>query len=168
MARTFIPYRRTGTTIPRTQGMVVKTGETFKKGSPVVTDVNGLLTGCAAGAKLVTGVALQAAFTGPGYDISDSARTNTLIQGSSAKISVAIADREQEFSGAAFSTGGTVAVNPAQTNVDEKYGVAFDANGVPYIDLDNVVDLCVQITDVPDTTTNLWVFKFLEDVLARP
>lgn len=167
MARSFNTWRRTGTTVPRVQGMVVKTGETFKKGSPVVIDTNGLLVGCAAGAVAVTGVAMQGAFTGPGYNLSDSDRTNTLVQGATAKVSVALADREEEFSGLGFSTGGTVQITPAQTNIGEQYGIAVDANGAWYIDFDNTTDLCVQITDI-FVSSKLFAFKFLEAVLVSP
>jgi len=167
MARSFNTWRRTGTTVPRVQGMVVKTGETFHKGAPVVTDTNGLLVECAAGATAVSGIAMQGAFTGPGYDLSDSSRTNALVQGASAKVSVALADREQEFSGAGFNTAGTVVQIPAQTNIGEQYGIAKDANGNWYIDFDNVTDLCVQITDV-FIDSKIFAFKFLESVLVSP
>ena len=167
MARSFNAWRRTGTTVPRDQGMVVKTGETFIKGAPVVIDTNGLLTECAAGATAVSGVAMQRAFSGPGYDLSDSARTNALVQGANAKVAVVLADREQEFSGAGFSTGGTVAVTPAQTNIGEQYGIAKDANGNWYIDFDNTTDLCVQITDI-FVDSKIFAFKFLEAVLVSP
>src|SRR5678809_504523 len=144
MARSFNTWRRTGTTVPRVQGMVVKTGETFKKGAPVVIDTNGLLVECAAGATAVSGVAMQGAFTGPGYDLSDSSRTNALVQGASA-----------------------TQQTPAQTNIGEQYGIAKDANGNWYIDFDNVTDLCVQITDV-FIDSKIFAFKFLESVLVSP
>lgn len=167
MGRSFNTMRRTGTTVPRIQAMVVKTGETFKPYAVVVNDDDGLLVECADGATSVLGVALEGAFAGPGYDLPNSARTNTLVQGASPNASVAIADREQEFSARGVN-GGTDPVLPLQTHIGEQYGIKKVVNDW-VIDFSNVTDLCVEITDIfPAPEGNFFGCKFLESVLVRP
>lgn len=160
--------RRTGTTVPRIQGVIPAVGQTFKPYAVVVTDANGNIVECTsgAGALSVLGLALQGAFTGPGYDVSDSSRTNTLVQGADGAVSVAIADREQEFSCRGVN-GGTDPVTPLQTNIDEQYGLIKTAAGDWCLDLANVTDLAVQVTDI-DVDNKVFFVKFLESVMVRP
>lgn len=167
MGRSFNTLRRTGTTVPRIQAMVVKTGETFKPYAVVVTDVDGNLIEVANGAVSILGVALAGAFSGPGYNLPDSNRTNTLIQGALAEVSVAIADREQEFSARGVN-GATDPVLPLQTHIGEQYGIIKVSNDW-CIDFANVIDLAVEITDIfPSPEGNFFACKFLEAVLVRP
>lgn len=168
MARSMNVARRTGTTVPRIQGVIPAVGQTFKPYAVVVTDVNGDIVECTsgAGALSVLGLALQGAFTGPGYNVSDSDRTNTLVQGADGAVSVAIADHEQEFSARGVN-GGTDPVTPAQTNIDEQYGLLKTAGGDWVIDISNVIDLAIQITDV-DIENKIFFFKFLPAVMIRP
>src|SRR5574337_1406981 len=98
MARGMNVIRRTGTTVPRIQTMIPAVGQTFKKFAVVTEDAGGNIVEVANGATSILGLALQGAFTGPGYDLPNSSITNTLVQGAEGLTSVAVADREQEFS----------------------------------------------------------------------
>lgn len=168
MPRGMNTARRTGTTIPRIQGVIPETGQTFKPYAVVATNVNGNLVECTsgAGALSVLGLALQGAFTGSGYDVSDSSRTNALVQGADGSVSTAIADREQEFSARGVN-GATDPVTPTNAMINTQCGLIKTAAGDWCLDLANVVDLAVEITDV-DIDNKLFIFKFLEAVMQRP
>lgn len=164
MARGFNVARRTGTTIPRVQRLAYETGQVFKTGALVVLNANGNVIECAADPTSVTGVALQAAGTGPGFDVSDASQT-VVTTGRTAEVSVAIADDEQEFSARGIN-GGTDPVLPLQTHIGEQYGVAKVGNDW-VIDLAEVTVKVVQITDI-NADNNMFLCKILDSVRTIP
>ena len=164
MGRRFKPVRRTGTTVPRVQEVQYATGQTFLDGALVTQTVNGELPECGADPAAVYGVAGNACGSLPGYDLPNSSVT-TVITNRRQKVSVVIADREQEFSGRGVN-GGTDPVLPLQTHIGEQYGVAKVGNDW-VIDFAETVAKVVQITDIrPDDNT--FLFKFLQSVLVSP
>lgn len=167
MARGMNVIRRTGTTVPRIQAMIPAAAQTFKKYAVVVLDANGNIVEVANGAVSILGLALQGAFTGPGYDLPNASVTNTLVQGAEGLCSVAIADREQEFSARGVN-GGTDPVLPLQTHVGEQYGI-IKVGDDWCIDFANVATKAVQITAIHTALEgNFFNFKFLEAVLVQP
>lgn len=164
MARGADTLRRTGTTVPRVQAMRYATGQTFKAFAWVVIDTNGEVVECADGATSITGLALQGAGTGPGYDLPDASRT-VVITGANQEVSVALADREQEFSMRGVN-GGTDPVVPLQTHIGEQYGLKKVVNDW-VIDFSNTTDKAVQITDI-FVDDSFFAVKVLESVLAQP
>jgi|SRR5215203_537589 len=164
MSRYMLPSRN-NKTVFQVQSVRYATGQTYLKGALVVDNVNGEFVECGADPVSIFGVTLQAAATGPGFDISSSGET-TVVTGRNQETSVAVADRDTQFKGRGVS-GGTDPVLPLQTHVGEKYGVSKVGN-------DWVIDFAktgasarLQITDIC-TEDNTFLFKFLEANLARP
>jgi hypothetical protein len=163
--RHFKPARRQGTVIPAIRHMLYKTGEAIIVGSLTVTDANGEQTLCGADPATVRGVAMQKAGSNPGYEVANDslvvARTG-VVQG----ISVALADTDQEFSGAMYNAGAVVA--PLQTHINTQYGVVKLASGVWVIDETDTVNVVVEITDIVEAQggdPGFHLFKFLDSVI---
>src|SRR5678815_3009941 len=98
MARGFQPARRMGTTVPLVQEIQYATGQTFTDRALVLGNTDGEVEECGADPDAVLGVALNGVGTLPGYNLSNSNVTN-VITGRRQKVSVAIADDSQEFTG---------------------------------------------------------------------
>lgn len=170
MARRFDTYRRTGTTIPRVQEILYTAGQTFDRNSLVVLDVNGSVVECGANPAFVTGVALNGVGTKPGQDVANA--TQTLVYtGVETKVSVAIADREQEFSARGVN-GATDPVTPLQAHIGQQYGVLKTAGGAWVINIADQVNVVVQITDIAIDTTggnkSFFVCKFIAAKTTLP
>lgn len=167
MGRRFVPARRTGTTVPRVQACVVTAAQTFKWGALVATAAAGTISECGADPTIVLGVALQDAFSGPGNEVANSSQV-VATTGTINLCSVAIADREQEFSGRMTNAGATVA--PLQTHIDQQYGVVKVGNDWT-IDETDTTNVVVEITDIVEAQggdPGFHIFKFLESDLERP
>lgn len=164
MGRSFQPARRAGGTVPRVQSIAYTTGQTFTKGALLIDVAAGTASECAADPTAVLGVALEGAGTKPGYDVANSSQL-TVATGRLQEVSMAVADREQEFSGRAVN-GGTDPVVPLQTHVGEEYGVAKVGNDW-VIDMAETAAKVVHITDIRPED-NAFLFKFLEAVMASP
>lgn len=164
MARGANTLRRTGTTVPRIQALRYATGQTFKAYAFVVNNTDGEVIECADAATTILGLALQGAGTGPGYDLPDASRT-VVITGTNQEVSVALADREQEFSMRGVN-GATDPVLPLQTHIGEQYAIKKVVNDW-VIDFSNTTDKAVEITDI-FADDNFFAVKVLESVLARP
>lgn len=163
--RPFRPARRAGTTVPVIRAMKYKTGEALIIGSLSVTDANGEQTLCGADPAVVRGVCLQAAGSNPGYEVANDSLVVSRT-GVQQTISIAIADREAEFSGHMYD--GATLQTPAQTHIGEQYGVVKLASGVWVIDHADTVAVVLEITDIVEAQggdPGFWIFKFLEAVL---
>lgn len=149
------------------QSLAYADGQTFKKGALVVIGSAGTITECGAdpGALGVTGVALQDAGSGLGYDAANSP---AVVTGRVQEVSVAMANRNTVFRGRAIISAVDPGV-PLQTHIGEQYGVAKDADGIWYIDFAETSAKVVQIVDIDLVTgRNDFFFKFLEAVLQTP
>lgn len=160
---------RNAKTVPQVQSVRYATGQTFKAGAILVEDANGEAVEGGADPTGITGVALQAAGTGLGYDLPNSS-TTTVVTGRLQEVSVAIADRDTQFSGRAVN-GGTDPVTPLQTHIGEQYGLLKTGAGEWVIDIAEVAAPRVEITDIvpgEGGQPGFFLFKFLEANLARP
>lgn len=164
MGRRFQPARNQKT-VPQVQSMQYATGQVFLKGALVVDNVNGEIVECGADPASILGVSLEACDSKPGYGLPNQAQV-TVVTGRSQEVSVAIADRDTQFSGRGVN-GGTDPVVPLLTHIGEKYGVAKVGNDW-VIDFADAVNTRLQITDVDLNGGNVFLFKFLEANLARP
>lgn len=164
MGRRFQPARN-AKTVPQVQSIQYATGQVFLKGALVVDSVNGELVECGADPVSILGVTLEPCGGKPGYGVPNADQV-TVTTGRQQEVSVAIADRDTQFSGRAVN-GGTDPVVPLQTHIGEKYGVAKVGNDW-VIDMAETVATRIQITDVDLYGNNLFLFKFLEANLARP
>lgn len=166
MPRSFNTGRRTGTTVPRIQEIQYEPGQVFKNNALVVLNSNGNVQECGADPTSVTGVVLNGAGTLPGFDVANSSQT-TVYTGRRTKVSVALADREQEFSARGVN-GGTDPVIPLQSHIGKQYGVAKVADDW-VIDISDTTNVVVQITDaIPGDGKNFFLCKFLEAVVTVP
>jgi len=163
MGRTIQPARfHQG--VPQVQVLAYATGQVFKRGAPVVDDVNGQIVETAADPQSIRGIALQDAGTGPGYGLADSTSI-VFATGRAQEVSVAIADRHTNFTARGVN-GGTDPVVPTQTHIGEQYSLAKVGNDW-VIDMANPTTPAVEIVDIlPEL--NAFVFKFIESVLAMP
>lgn len=164
MGRIFEPARRTGTTVPRMQSMLYKTGEAIVNGSLVVGDANGELVLCGADPANVKGVALEGAGTKLNYGEPFASQT-VHATGRVQEVTIAVADREQEFSGRMENGGNVVA--PLQTHINTSYGVA-NVAGEWVIDETETVNVVVVITDIVEASGSqpgYHLFRFLEAVI---
>lgn len=167
MGRRFVPARRTGTTIPRVQACVTTAAQTFKWGAPVATVAAGTISEVGADPTIILGVALQDAFSGPGNNEANANKT-VFTTGQKDLCSVALADREQEFSGRMVNAGATVA--PLQTHIDQQYGIVKIGDDW-CIDETEVASPVLEITDIVEAQggdPGFHIFKFLETDLERP
>lgn len=164
MGRIFQPARN-AKTVPQVQSVAYATGQTYLKGALVVDNTNGESTECGVDPASIWGVALEACGSKIGYGYANPNET-TVVTGRVQETSIAIADRDTQFSGRGVN-GGTDPVVPLLTHIGEKYGVTKVGN-------DWVIDFAktagsarVIITDIrPEDNT--FLFKFLEANLARP
>ena len=120
MGRIFYPSDTLGK-IARIQYIDLAPAQTFKNGALVLVNANGLLAEVGADPVKITGVALQDANSGPGYNAADNP---TVITGRGLGVSVAIANRDTIFSGRGVN-GGVDPVLPLQTHV--LYGLSGSA-----------------------------------------
>ena len=156
MGRSFNTGRFPVGEAPSILALPVKTGQTFKRLALVVLDGDGLLTECGADPASILGVALQGAFTGPGYD---AANTPTVITGRSNECSVAIANDATVFSCRGVN-GGTDPVTPTATMVNEDYGVVKVGDDW-CLDLADAVATRAKIVDI-DIDNKVFFVKILE------
>lgn len=164
MGRRFQPARNQKT-VPQVQSMQYATGQVFKKGALVVDNANGEIVECGADPVSILGVALENCDSKPGYGVPNSADV-TVTTGRVQEVSVAVADRDTQFSGRAVN-GGVDPVIALLTHIGEKYGVVKVGNDW-VIDFAETVATRLQITDVQLDGSNLFLYKFLEANLARP
>ena len=164
MGRRFQPARN-AKTVPQVQSIQYATGQVFLKGALVIDTVNGEVVECGADPASILGVALEPCGGKPGYGVPNADQV-TVTTGRQQEVSIAIADRDTQFSGRAVN-GGTDPVVPLQTHIGEKYGVAKVGNDW-VIDMAEAAAVKIQITDVDLYGGNMFLFKFLEAALARP
>lgn len=180
MARGSNAARRSGTTIFRVQSIPVLAAQTFKRRAWVTLDPlgSGFIQECTVPVPTnkILGLAMNAAGTGPGFDVSDSSVSSTYgLEAPSGAIptngvsSVVIADTETEFSARGVN-GGTDPVTPIQAYVGQQYGLLKTAAGDWVINIADQTTPCVVITDIrPDFSMNLFLFKILDALqLANP
>lgn len=163
--RSFNTFRRTGTTVPRIQRINYEPAQTFTFGALVVLNSNGNVQECSPDPASVTGVALQPAATGPGFDVSDASKV-LVTTGRAAAVSVAIADREEEFSARGVN-GATDPVTPLQAHIGQQYGVLKTSDGSWAIDFADQANPIVQITDI-FVDKLFFACKFLDSVTTLP
>lgn len=142
-------------TVPRITSRKYKTGETFKAGALLVLDANGELTECAADPAEVTCIAAEGAGTRPGYQ---AANNPTIVTGRNQEVSSFDADDNNIL--AVQSVAGTT---PQQTNVNEQYGAAKDANGIWGIDLAETTTKVFEVVDI-DVDKKIFFCKVIESV----
>lgn len=157
MSRPFSPARLRGQRIWPVQSFKTKAAEVWADGALVVTDANGELTECGADPASIRGVALAAAFAGPGNELSFSSQVVN-VTGTIDECSVALADGGTIFAGEMYS--GTTLVTPTQTMIGESYGVAVLSDGTWVIDQTETSATRLTITDI-DVDLKLCFFKFL-------
>lgn len=163
--RAFNTARRAGTTVPRVQRINYEPGQTYIFGALVVLNANGNVQECAANPPAVTGVAMQPAATGPGFDVADASKT-LVYTGRAAATSVAIADAEQEFSARGVN-GATDPVTPLQTHIGQQYGVIKTADGSWAINIADQANAVVIVTDI-NVDRLFFLCKFLPGVISLP
>jgi len=147
---------------PSVLSIVYTTGQTFKKGALVVYVAAGTVSECGADPALVTGVALEAAASKPGWDAANSP---SQVTGRVQEVSVGMADRITTWSMRGIN-GGTDPLTPTQTMIDEKYGVA--KVGEDWVlDQAEVTALVFEVVDI-DIDNKIFFAKFLEAVLSLP
>lgn len=141
-----------------------KTGETFKKGAVLIYDANGELTVAGTAPIIdIAGIALQAAGSGPGRELSGA--SNVLqVTGLNQEVSFAKANLMTVFSARGKSAAGGDGVTPTQTQIGEEAGFSVDATGTWRLDLD-LVDAAV-IVDI-DIDQKIYFFKFLQAAIAE-
>jgi len=159
---------RNAKTVPQIQSMAYTTGQVFKIGAVVVDIAAGTISEAGVDPQSVVGVALEGAGRKPGYDLANSADV-VFTTGRLQEVSVAIADRDTQFSGRGVN-GGTDPVLPLVTHIGEQYSIVKIANDW-CIDIANPTTPAVEITDIVEAQggdPGFFLFKFLEAVLARP
>lgn len=167
MKRSFNTARRTGTTVPRIQAINFETNpaQSFVAGALLSLNANGNVQEAAQPPVSIVGIALQAASTGPGYDISDASKTQ-VYTGRQSWISVALADEEEDFSCRGVN-GGTDPVVPTQANIGQQYGVGKSADGSWYLDLANQAQPVCQVVDI-DVDKSIFFVRFLKNLVTTP
>lgn len=151
--------------IPNVRHYPVKAGETFKEGEWVTLDSAGLLVAATAGAGALTLVGLSgaAAFQGRGYELANS----SLIQQVTGRDSfLPVYLSVGNIFVCRGVNGGTDPVTPADTNVDEQYGLALSSN-VWYLDISNTTDKAVEIVKV-DIDNKLFFVSVIGTVAQIP
>lgn len=162
MARGFNTARFPNGEAPSILSVVYTTGQTFKKGALLTYVAAGTVSECGADPAVVAGVALQAAGSGPGYEMANSP---TQVTGRVQEVSMAVADRSTVFSCRAIN-GATDPVTPLQTHIGESYGVAKVSNDW-VLDIAEVTALVCTIVDV-DIDNKIFFVKFREAVIQLP
>lgn len=114
---------RTGQ-VPSVTAFVCKAASTFPTGAMVVVDSDGYVDECGVDPALIAGVALQAAFSGPGNDMANSPTT---ITGQNTYASVAIANPTTVFQ-AELTNASSTRIAPTQTDIGGIYGVTAYSN----------------------------------------
>lgn len=164
MARMFQAARVPGGRTPSVISVAYTTGQTFKKGALLAYVAAGTVSECGADPTLVAGVALDPAGSKPGFDAANSP---TVVTGRVQEVSMAVANRQTVFSGRFVTVAGGDPTVPTQTLINEQYGVAKDANGLWYVDGDEVTTKSVEIVDI-DADRKIVFFKFMEAALDTP
>lgn len=149
------------------QSILLKAGETYKKGALVYVDTNGKLLTCGANPTLIKGVAINAAFSGPGNSLADSADVVAVMPADSSEPigtgQVAVANDNTVFVGQMFS--GSTLIVPTQNMIGGSYGVAAVSS---VFAVDQTVstggNTRVAIVDI-DTDLNLVFFKILSSYI---
>lgn len=159
MGRIIEPNRNTSMSAPQIQSMVY-TG-TIYRGSLVLANSGGIVAECGADPASVTGVALEASATKPGWDAANSP---TVITGRVTEVSVALANRNQIFSMRGKSAAGGDPLTPAQTHIGEQYGVVKVSNDW-VLDIDETSAKVFTIVDI-DIDNKIFFCKFLEAVIS--
>lgn len=137
-----------------------KTSEAILTGSLLVIDSNGEFTVCGVDPAVIDAVALEPAASKPGWDMANSSQI-IAVTGRVQEVSAARANRTTVFSSRIEDGSGNI-VTPAQTNIDEEYGITKDANGEWYVNTAKTgADARVRIRDF-DATEKVVFWKFLE------
>lgn len=162
MARGIRHARVGGTGVPNVQSVAYTTGQTFKKGALLVFVAAGTVSECAADPTEVSGVALEAAGSKPGFDAANSP---TVVTGRVQEVDMLVADRMTTYSMRAVN-GATDPVTPLQTYLNEQYGVAKVGNEW-VLDIAEVTAKVFEVTDI-DIDNKIFFCKFLEAVISLP
>lgn len=161
MAPRAIQFARRGATgVPLIISGKYKTGEAIVKGSPLLIDANGELTLHPGGASAeVSGIALEAAGSRPGYDAANSP---TVVTGRKQEISYIAADAETIYSIQLSADAGATITDVAQTHIGEEYGIVIDTNGSGawLLDTTETTTKIFEIVDI-DTDLNVAFVKFM-------
>jgi hypothetical protein len=157
MGRSFQTGRFPSGEAPSVLEMQYANGQTFLKGALVKLNADGTISECGADPALITGVALEAAGSRPGFN---AANNPALVQGGMQVVSVAIADRTTIFSCRGVN-GGTDPVTPALTNIGEDYGCAKTGAGDWVLDLAEVTTKQWRIVDV-DVDNKVFFVKIIQ------
>jgi hypothetical protein len=159
MGRIVYPAQHIGLT-PDVASLKYKTGEAILAGSLLVFDGSGELTVCGADPAIIDAVSLEPAGSKPGWDAANSSQV-VVVTGRVQEVSVARANRTTVFSSRLEDGSGNI-LTPAQTNVDEEYGITKDAAGEWYVNTaKTAADARVRIIDF-DATHKVVFWKFLE------
>jgi len=146
--------------------MFYTTGQTFLKGAIVVPDAaTGRIIEAAANPASITGIALEAPGSKPGFQVNFDAavvaRTGTVQE-----VSVAKANRITIFSGRMVN-GGTDPVTPVQADLGTAYGVLKTGAGEWVVNQADTTTTRVRVIDI-DIDNKIVFFRFLEANLAQP
>lgn len=140
---------------------------TLYKGSLVVLASDGEVVIFGGGTDAeVLGVCAESSIGRPGGTGIANAPA-VITGGNKDEVSVHVADRHTVFSCRGLSVGGGDNLTPAVTNIDEDYGVAVDADGQWYLDIDEVTTKLCKVVDI-DIDRKIFFVKFLEAVLQIP
>lgn len=155
MGRSFNTGRMPSGEAPSILAIVATAGQTFKKGALLKQTAAGTVSERTAVGDKCSGVALQDAFSGYGYN---AANAPTIITGQSGEVSVAIADAVTVFSCRGVN-GGTDPLTPTQADIGVSYGVLKTAGGDWVLDKANVTNLVVEVVDI-DIDQKIFFVKF--------
>ena len=144
MGRSFNTGRFPSGEAPNILAIVATAAQVFKKGALLKQTGAGTVSERTAVTDKVSGVALQDAFSGYGYQAANSP---SIITGQSGEVSVAIADAVTVFSCRGVN-GGTDPVTPTQANIGVVYGVAKTGGGDWVLDLANTTNLVAEVVDI--------------------
>ena len=137
------------------RGFDTTAAQTFLRGA-VLIFAAGKVSEAATGATTgIVGVALQAAFTGPGNSMANSPATITWQE---TQTSAAIADSVTVFE-ATFVNGSTTRIAPAVTDIGVSYGISKYTDWAIDKSL-TAAAAAVKVVGI-DTMRNLVFFKFL-------
>ena len=163
MGRKIQPARMIGPHAPSVLSVAYTTGQTFKKGALLLYAAAGTVSECGADPTEVSGVALEAAASKPGWDAANSPLQVT---GRVQEVSMGVADRITTWSMRGKSAAGGDPLLPAQTHINEQYGVVKVGDDW-VLDIDEVTAKVFEVVDI-DIDNRIFFCKFLEAVLSLP
>lgn len=150
--------------VPKIRRRKYATGQVFLNGAVLTANAAGELIEVGADPNAITGVALQKAGSGPGYNLADSGDI-AVSTGLTQEVSYAEANKDTEFS-AVLVGAANVEVTPLVTHIDEQYGIIKRADGSYAVDTTEVTVKSVQIVDIAPDLGNVVIFKFLPTVIG--